>query len=144
MQNFNGNHCENDAQVLALVEDANILADKKMYQEAIGKYKEAWDLIPEPRNIHPLSTAVMSELMDVYFLVGHWSYAKEAVECAISCPGGCEDSFLRLRYGQILFDHGELNEAFKELKFAYGTAGFDIFRTEDPRYLDFLKARERV
>jgi hypothetical protein len=62
----------------------------------------------------------------------------------MTCPGAIGNPFLHLRYGEVLYDAGELDAAADELMRAYRGAGLDIFLREDSRYLEFLKTRAKI
>jgi hypothetical protein len=49
--------------------------------------------------------------------------------------------FLHMRYGQVLFDAGELDAAAEQLAAAYAVAGADVFEAQDEKYLRFLGTR---
>jgi hypothetical protein len=51
---------------------------------------------------------------------------------------------LHLRYGQVLLDGEEPDAAADELMRAYMAEGLEIFASEDPRYLAFLKTRAKL
>ena len=59
----------------------------------------------------------------------------------MTCRGAVGNPFLHLRYGEVLLDAGEDNAAADELMRAYMGAGEEVFATEEPRYLAFLKTR---
>jgi hypothetical protein len=67
--------------------------------------------------------------------------AYKALEYATTCPGAIGNPFLHLRFGQVLFDRGELDRAADELIRAYALEGEEIFANDDPRYLAFLRTR---
>lgn len=118
------------------------LAEEKKYGEAIKAYREAWNLIPEPKRDWNASTWIMAAFADAYFLAGHLKAARETLEFAMTCPGALESAFLHLRLGEVLFEAGELDRAADELLRAYLVDDTDqIFDDEDPKYLAFLKTR---
>lgn len=117
------------------------LAEAGKYEEAIAVYREAWTLIPEPKTEWNAATWVIAALADAYFLGGYIQYAKEALDFGMGCPGAIGNPFLHMRYGQALLDMGDEDRAADELMRAYMSEGDEIFETEDPRYLSFLKTR---
>lgn len=117
------------------------LAASGRYEEAIAHYSDAWALIPEPKNDWNAATWVMAALVDSYYLGGYRQHALDALDYAMTCPGAIGNPFLHLRYGQVLFDTGDMDKAADELMRAYMGKGEDVFEREDPRYLDFLRTR---
>ena len=48
-----------------------------------------------------------------------------------------------MRLGQCHFELGELDRAADELMRAYMGAGSDIFKDQDPKYIEFLNTRAK-
>ena len=120
------------------------LARKKAFEAAIAEYNSAWKLLPDPANHWNASTWILAAIADAAFLGGYHTSAREALQYAMTCPNAVGNPFLHLRYGQVLFDAGEEDIAANELIRAYMGGGPDIFASEDPRYLDFLKTRAKL
>ena len=53
------------------------------------------------------------------------------LEQAMASLGAEGNPFLHMRYGQVLFDAGELDAAAEQLAAAYAVAGVDVFEAED-------------
>jgi tetratricopeptide (TPR) repeat protein len=119
------------------------LAAQGKYREAIGEYKQAWELVPEPENDWEASTWLMAAIADAAYLGGFKKTARESLEYAMSCPGAIGNAFLHLRLGQVLFDADEPDAAAEELMRAYMSDGKKVFKGEDPKYYAFLKTRAR-
>jgi len=120
------------------------LAAAQSYEEAIAHYNQAWALIPEPKNEWNASTWILAAIADAAFLSGYKTTAREALEYAMTCPGAAGNPFLHLRFGQVLFDAGELDAAANELMRAYMAEGQEIFGSENPQYLAFLATRAKL
>lgn len=120
------------------------LAASSRYEEAIAEYNKAWGLIPEPKNDWEASTWILAAIGDACFLAGYKTSAREALEYAKTCPGGMGNPFLHLRYGQILYDAGELDQAADEFMRSYMGGGEEIFSAEDGKYFAFLKTRAKL
>lgn len=129
------------AKIKAFCVKGDELAEIGDFVGAIAEYNKAWLLIPEPKNEWNTATWVLAAVADVAFLGGYNTTAREALAYAMTCPGGIGNPFLHLRYGQVLFDAGEMDAAANELIRAYMAEGGDIFSNEDPKYLKFLKTR---
>ncbi|WP_241779096.1 tetratricopeptide repeat protein, partial [Pseudomonas corrugata] len=118
--------------------------DRCQYEEAVGQYNFAWDLIPEPKNDWHAATWVLAAIGDACFLGGFFVSAKEALQYAMTCPDAIGNPFLHLRLGQVLFETGELERAADELIRAYMGGADEIFANDDPKYLAFLKSRADI
>lgn len=128
-------------QVKEYCDLGNQLADQDKHEEAVVQLNKAWKLIPEPKNDWEASTWILGAIADSCFFLGKRTSAKQALEYAMTCPGGVGNPFLHLRLGQVLLDSGELDASADELMRAYMGAGASIFQAEHPKYLDFLKTR---
>ena len=120
------------------------LAAAKLYEDAIAQYNQAWLLVPDPKNEWSASTWILAAIGDAAFLGGYKTSAIEALRYAMICPGAIGNPFLHLRFGQVLFDKGELDAAADELMRAYIAEGEEIFASEDPQYLAFLRTRAAI
>lgn len=120
------------------------LAKEKRYKEAVAEYNKAWKLVPEPKYDWTASTWILTAIADAAFLGGYKKSARDALEYVMSCPNAIGNPFIHLRFGQVLHDAGELDGAANELMRAYMGAGEEIFATEDPKYLDFLRTRAKI
>lgn len=121
--------------------DGDALTAAGRHEEAIAEYNRAWEIVPEPKDNWKASTWILAAIADAAFLGGYNTAAREALEYSMVCPDALGNPFLHLRLGQVLFDTGEHDRAADELMRAYMGAGSEIFATEDPRYLTFLKTR---
>jgi tetratricopeptide (TPR) repeat protein len=121
--------------------DGDELAATGNYEDAIGIYNRAWEIVPEPKDQWQASTWILAAIADAAFLAGYKTSAKEALEYAMICPDAVGNPFLHLRLGQVLLDMGEHDRAADELMRAYMGAGAELFATEDQRYLAYLRTR---
>ncbi len=131
-------------QIQTLCADGDRLANQRKFEDAVSRYNEAWQLVPEPKNDWNASTWIMAAIGDACFLGGYATSALEALQYSMHCPGGVGNPFLHLRLGQALLDRGDEDLAADELARAYMGAGREIFADQDPRYLDFLATRMAV
>lgn len=111
------------------------------FEQAIDRYNRAWEAVPDPKNHWNASTWILAAIGDAAFLSGYKTSAREALEYAMTCPEAVGNPFLHLRLGQVLYDAGEQDRAADELMRAYMSEGADLFATEDPKYLSFLRDR---
>jgi hypothetical protein len=131
-------------KVQALCALGDTLAADSAFGQAIVEYKKAWSMVPEPRDKWEASTWILAALADAAYLSGDSAMARDALQLAMTCPGGIGNPFLHLRLGEVLFDTGELSAAADELMRAYMAEGAEIFAAENPRYLAFLKTRAKI
>jgi len=131
-------------EITRLCEIADDLAERGRYEDALTEYNKAWQLIPDPKNEWETATWVLAAIADSCFLAGKHKSARQALEYAMTCPGGVGNPFLHLRFGQILFEAGELEVAADELMRAYMGAGKEIFEKDSPKYFAFLQTRAKI
>ncbi|WP_458766293.1 tetratricopeptide repeat protein [Cupriavidus basilensis] len=120
------------------------LAKEQSYDDAVNEYSAAWMLLPDPKNEWEAATWILAAIADACFLGGYKTSAREALEYAMTCPGALGNPFLHMRLGQVLLDSNETGRAADELIRAYMGAGAEIFDSEDPRYLNFLKTQAKL
>lgn len=132
------------ADIVAICATGDEYAEAGEYERAVGEYNRAWTLVPDPKNNWNASTWILAAIADACFLAGHTTSAREALQYAMTCPGAIGDPFLHLRYGEVLFDAGEEDAAAEELIRAYMGAGEEIYISEDPKYLAFLRTRAKL
>ena len=128
-------------EVTRLCKAGDELAERGSYEEAVAEYNKAWKLIPAPKNNWEASTWILAAIADACFLIGKYKSAWQALEYAMTCPGGLGNPFLHLRFGQVLFESGKIDLAADELMRAYMGYGEEIFDGQDPKYFAFLKTR---
>lgn len=139
---------ELDQQTHELIKSFCVVGDKlsasQLYSEALTEYNKAWAIVPDPKNEWEAATWILAAIADTCYLGGFKKSAREALQYAMTCPGAIGNPFLHLRYGQVLYDAGELDAAADELIRAYMGAGADIFAVEDEKYLNFLGTRAKL
>lgn len=118
-------------------------ANQRDFTEAVARYRQAWELVPEPKTDWEASTWLLAALGDAYFLSAHFAWGAGAFEQALSCPGGVGNPFIHLRLGQCAFERGDLSKAAEHLARAYILEGREIFERDDAKYFGFLKTRLR-
>ena len=128
-------------QIKKLCEEGDELADDEQYAEALTKYWEAWDLLPEPRTEWEAATWILAAVGDANFLMGDFEAGRDNLSNAMHCPEAIGNPFLHLRLGQCQFELGNEDRAADELARAYMSEGHEIFEDQDPKYLKFLKTK---
>lgn len=107
---------------------------------ALGKYWEAFDLLPEPKSDWEAGTWLMAAIGDANFRQGDFAAGRDNLAEAMRFPDAIGNPFLHLRLGQCQFELGNLDRAADELMRAY-MGGGEIFEEDDRKYLDFLATR---
>ena len=125
-------------QITALCEQGDELADAERYAEAIERFWQAWDLLPEPQTEWEAATWILAAVGDTEFLRGSHEAARDALSYAMHCPDAIGNPFLHLRLGQAQFELGNFERAADELIRAYALGEEEMWAGEDPKYLDFL------
>lgn len=131
-------------RIVALYAEGEKLTQNGLIGSALGRYAEAWSLIPDPKERWKLSTSVISAIADCWFLMGKYDEVLRALEFGMNCPDAVGNPFLHLRLGQALLEQGQDDRAVEELMRAYEAHGEEIFAHQDPKYLAFLATRGRI
>ena len=125
--------------------EGDALARGKKHDEALQKYREAFDLLPDPKYRWEASAWLLAAMGDAYFFSGRFAQSLETFSLALlNVAGAQENPFLHLRRGESLFELDRKKDAADELMRAYMLAGAKIFSTEDPKYLTYLKTVARI
>jgi tetratricopeptide (TPR) repeat protein len=129
------------ARIVRLGEEGDELAKVGKDPEALDKYYEAWELVPDPKQDWECSTWILSSMGELYLKHKKYDKAQHAFQSAVQCPDGLGNPYLHLRLGEIYFEKNAMDDAADELTRAYMGAGEDIFKAEDPKYLAFLRTK---
>jgi len=132
------------AEITQLCAVGDEFAKQRQYESAVTEYNKAWKLVPDPKNNWEASTWILAAIADACFFLGKLKSARQALEYAMTCPGGLGNPFLHLRLGQVLYDLDDSDAAVNELMRAYMGAGEEIFGKEEPKYLAFLRTKARL
>jgi len=126
-------------RISLLSSEGDDLAEAGKFRDAIAKYCEALDLLPEPKTNWEAATWLLVAVGDANFLAKNYELARVALSDAMHCPDAIGNPFIHLRLGQSQFELGNLPRANDELTRAYMGAGKDIFAEDDPKYFEHLK-----
>lgn len=124
-----------------LFTEGNDLADAGDDAAALRRFREAWSMLPEPREEQELTIHILAAIADCHFLLREWDDCREAIQHALRCGADPGDPFLRLRLGQSLFELGDESEAANWLAPAYLSEGSELFEQDDPKYLEFIRGK---
>jgi tetratricopeptide (TPR) repeat protein len=128
-------------KITALSEAGNALAEEGKYRDALSKYVEALELLPEPITNWEACTWLLAAVGDTNFLSGNYEQARAALSDAMRCPNAIGNPFIHMRLGQSQFELGNMDRAADELARAYLQEGLAIFEDEDPKYVAFIKSK---
>lgn len=126
-------------QITALCAEGNGYLKLKKYKQAIAKYKDAWDLLPETKLDWEAATWILTSAGDAYFGQGDYEKSLQSFVGAVQGPGGLGNPYIHLRLGQNYFELGDRAKAGDELARAYMGAGDEIFKDEEAKYSTFLQ-----
>ena len=122
--------------ICRVVEDFAVVGNSK---EAYRKYKEALDIIPEPKTSYETATWIFVSIGDLYFKSGQYDMARDYFFEAKNCPNGVSNPYVLFRLGQTLVETQDNNQAKEFLLRAYMLVGDDIFWDEDEKYYNVIK-----
>lgn len=126
-------------EIQALCEQGNSLVESRDFRGALRLFHRSWELLPEPREEWDAATWILSAIGDVHFFLGDYPNVIAAMSNAIRCPEGLGNPFIHLRLGEAAYELGQFERAKDELTRAFMGAGKEIFASEDPKYLEFLR-----
>jgi tetratricopeptide (TPR) repeat protein len=126
-------------RIAQLSAEGDALATQKKRDEALGRYEEAWALLPAPKTQWEAARWLLAAIGDAHFFSRRFNESLDAFTSAIVDAGGLGNPFLHLRRGESLFELGRTREAADELMRAHMGGGLEIFTPEDPKYLAYLK-----
>lgn len=131
-------------QVELISEEGNDFADDEEYAAAAEKFKEALELVPDPKTDWEAATWLYSSIGNMYFMLDDFKQAGEYFSQAIICPDGKINSFIQLRLGQTALEQQQEDKALEHLLKAYRLGGKGLFAEEDTKYLAFLSKRVKL
>ncbi len=130
------------AAVQHFCEEGDRLAADDRFDDALDQFRQAWDLLPEPREDWSATLWLLGAIGDMHYFRGAFADGRNALTDAMtvfleapSNPNLC------LRLGQCHYELGDEESAARWLRAAYDQAGDDVFEEEDPKYLAFLQGR---
>jgi tetratricopeptide (TPR) repeat protein len=128
-------------QIEVLSEAGNTLADEENYDAALDKFREALQLLPDPKHEWEASTWLNASIGDMLFFKEDYAAAANSFFEALNGPDAQAVGFVQLRLGECLYEMKQEEQSLEHLLNAYMLEGETIFAAEDSRYFDFLKSR---
>ena len=126
-------------RVKTLSEEADVLVDEDRLDEAESKYREALTLLPKPVSQWEAATWLFTALGDLYFERDNYESACNFFASAVLSPDGLGNPYIHLRLGECRFELGEQAAAKDELTRAFMGGGEELFKGDDPKYLEYVK-----
>jgi tetratricopeptide (TPR) repeat protein len=126
------------ARISKLCEEGDSLANDGSHQQALTKYAQAWDLLPEPKAQWDAALWILGAQADALFFARKYENAISVLSQALEIPGGIGNPFLHLRLGESYYEVSDPSKAADELTRAYLGGGRELFENEDPKYFKML------
>jgi len=126
------------SEITKLCSEGDAFLKGNEFEQAIAKYKAAWNLLPEKKLSWEAATWILASAGDAYFRQDDYNKSLASFVGAVQGPGGLGNPYIHLRLGQNYFELGDTAKAGDELTRAYMGAGDDIFKDEDEKYSTFL------
>ncbi|KFX57257.1 hypothetical protein FDC50_16210 [Clostridium botulinum] len=126
-------------KILVLCENGDTFVEAEKFSEAINKYVEALNLIPNPKSDWEASTWIYTALGDTCFLIDMYEDALNFMFEALKCPDALGNPFILLRIGECFYELNNYNKAKEYLLQAYICDGINIFDDESEKYFDLIK-----
>ncbi|MBU3107966.1 tetratricopeptide repeat protein [Clostridium gasigenes] len=117
------------------------LVEEQKYSQALNKYFEALDLLPQPETEWEASTWILTAIGDTNFIMKNYEVGRDNLASAMHCPGAIGNPFIHMRLGQCRYELGEYEKAADEFARAFLLEGEEIFKAEDKKYLNFVKSK---
>lgn len=75
-------------RITQLCEEGDSLAEDEYFDEAVEKYNEALELLPEPVYAWEAATWIFTALGDAYYMNDEYRQAVNSLNEALKCPDG--------------------------------------------------------
>jgi tetratricopeptide (TPR) repeat protein len=129
-------------RVTELCEQGNDLFDRGDAKAAISVWREALQLLPEPRRRWDAAVWLHASIGEAQREDGDLNEALYSFQEAAASGDGYANSFVQLGLGTCLYDLGRQEESTDPLLRAYMAEGEEIFEDSEPKYLDYLRKRK--
>jgi tetratricopeptide (TPR) repeat protein len=116
-----------------LAEEGNRLMDQGAYKAAEEVFQKGLAQLPEPKSEWEATLWFLTAIGDAQFHRGAHQAARANWRDAL-LNGGIGNPFVHLRFGQTLYELGQMKDSADELLRALLLAGEDIFTEDDPKY----------
>ena len=127
-------------RIEVLCEQGESYLERGKLLSALQKFQKAYDLLPEPNNIYPSGTWLLTAMGDINFMLHKYEKGAANMKNALNSAEGDGNAFIHFRLGQCLYKLNKSEEAKEELSKAFQLGGKEIFDDEDPQYLQFFQS----
>jgi tetratricopeptide (TPR) repeat protein len=111
-------------------------------EQALSCFQKAWEFLPEPKTNWSAALWILVAIGDIQFQRGEFAAGRQALMTAMKYFNeALGNPFIRLRLGQCMYELGEMQEAANWLTGAFIREGVEIFGDDNPKYVEFVKAR---
>ena len=139
-------------EIVSLSEAGNQMLEAGNPEGAVQAWREATELLPEPRFMWEATSWLFGSIGDVLVEMAFggehdskkaalMAEAREALVDALAAPDGPSNPLFQLRFGQIEYELGREESAREALLTAYMLAGDEIFEPGEEKYRDFLRSK---
>jgi tetratricopeptide (TPR) repeat protein len=128
-------------QVETLSAKGSNFFDKTAFDQALEKWVQALDLLPEPKTDWDAYTWLSTSIGDAHYQLAQFDVARQFLFDALNGPDAQGSPFIHYRLGQCEVKIGNQDSAKNHLLQAYMLDGEKIFHGEPdgPTYLQMLK-----
>lgn len=126
-------------QIEALSEEGNDLSDDEDPAGAEAVWRQAIDLLPEPRVDWEAYTWLSASIGEACYQQGNYEDAKDSLFDALNGPGGPDNPFVHYMLGKSLLKLDEQERGVDELMRAYMLDGVDIFDSDEAEGAEILQ-----
>lgn len=128
-----------------IAEEGNELYRKGDLDNALKKYSEGYNLIPNPKKLYSESLWFEVAIGDIFFdnkkydeAIIYYEKAKNNIT-----GNGINNPYILFKYGASAFELNMIIEANEFLLRAYMLSGQDIFNEYDKKYFEFIKQNNK-
>ena len=107
------------------------------FRKALEEYRKAYDLIPEPKVNWEASEWTLAAIGDSHYMLREFISAREVFGKIVTEYGADENPFVKVRYGECLYETGKTEEAKEYLLAAYRMEGEAVF--DNDKYLKVIE-----
>ncbi|MGE9551070.1 hypothetical protein ACQPT2_07605 [Erwinia amylovora] len=126
-----------EEKIVFIVEDGNVLHDKKKLAEALTLYIKAWGLIPDPKQEWGIANWVSACLFSVYFDLKNFSTAKDWGVISLKTRTSNIDTSPLIDLGMVCYELSQYDESLKYFDEAYSYGKSRAFQERPKKYLDY-------
>lgn len=119
-------------------EEGDRLFDDGLFDEALLEYDSAWGLLPEPKLKWDAASWIYAAKGDAYFFKGDYSNALPYFR-GLYNQFEMINEFVLIRYGQCLYELGEIEKGKRFIFEAYMLGGQELFINENAKYFYLIE-----